>query len=77
MLQDIGMFLLKYWLEILFTAFIGLASYFGKRYIKLEIDRKSPIEKAGITSGNVTPRNVCHQPAPSILAASLTESGMF
>lgn len=41
MWQDIGMFLLKYWLEILFTAFIGLASYFGKRYIKLEIDRKA------------------------------------
>ncbi len=41
MWQDIGMFLLKYWLEILFTAFIGLASYFGKRYIKLEIDRKT------------------------------------
>lgn len=46
MWQEIGMFLLKYWLEILFTAFIGLASYFGKRYIKLEVEKKATEQEA-------------------------------
>ena len=46
MWQEIGMFLLKYWLEILFTAFIGLASYFGKRYIKLEVEKKAAEQEA-------------------------------
>lgn len=46
MWQEIGMFLLKYWLEILFTAFVGLASYFGKRYIKLEVEKKATEQEA-------------------------------
>lgn len=46
MWQDILSFAAKYWLELVFTAFVGGVSYFGRKYIKMsQNERKVEQEK--------------------------------
>ena len=40
MWETIGSIVLKYWVEFLLTGIVGIAGFFGRRYLKLEKEER-------------------------------------